>query len=298
MMGKTLDEIVDLKDLQEVLYRLIVAPGGVAEGLAYEIALPAGGLATLIAGDDRMSAVERVEVYANGYFYRLLDVLREDFPATLAIAGDDNFHNLVTGYLIDYPPTEPSIYYAGSNFATYVASHPLLGRWPFLADLARLERATLESFHAADAPALDAGALRAITPAQWPTLSLRAHQATRLLDCAWRVDEVLRAVEDGAAPATIAPPAPAGAGGAIVVWRRATRVAYRVAERGEGEALRLALAAPPGAAPGATFAAICDAIAAAAGGEGAGRDAEDLAASIQRLLACWLADGLLMRSAS
>ncbi len=239
-MGKTLDEIVDLKDLQQVLYRLIVAPGGVAEGLAYEVALPAGGLATLIAGDDRMSAVERVEVYANGYFYCLLDVLREDFPATLAIAGDDNFHNLVTGYLIDYPPTEPSIHHAGTQFRD-IRRQPsaVLGRWPFLADLARLERATLESFHAADAPALDAGALRAITPAQWPALALRAHPATRLVDCAWRVDKVLRAVEDGAAPDDRA--ARAGRRGRCdrrLATRDAGRVSRRGARRGRGFAPR------------------------------------------------------------
>jgi hypothetical protein len=289
---KAIDDSVKLRRLQEILYRLIVAPDGVDEGLAHETALPAGGVLALIAGDARMTAVERVEVYANGYFYRLLDVLKEDFPATLAVVGADNFHNLVTGYLIDYPPTEPSVYHAGRNLATYLIAHPLCGRWPFLADLARLERATLESFHAADAPALEPGALRALAPTQWPALALRAHPATRLVDCAWRVDEVFRAVEDGGGAPTITAPAPPGAGAVIVVWRRDTRVAYRVAERGEGAALRLALAAPPGAAPGTTFGAICDAIAAAA------PDSEDVAALISRLLARWLTDGVLTDSAN
>src|SRR5579863_8392774 len=195
----TMADSLDLKRLQEILYRLIVAPDGVADGLAHETALPAGNLASVIAGDDRMTAVERVGVYANGYFYRLLEVLKEDFPATLAVAGADNFHNLVTGYLIDYPPTEPSIYFAGRNLAAWLGTHPLSARWPWLADLARLERATLESFHAADAPALDTGALQAVPPAAWPVLAIRAHPATRLVESAWRVDEVLRAVEDGAA---------------------------------------------------------------------------------------------------
>jgi hypothetical protein len=212
------DDIDGLRRLQEILYRLIVAPSGVVEGLALETALPMGGVASLIAGDDRMTPIERVEVYANGYFYRLLDVLKEDFPATLAVVGPDNFHNLVTGYLVEYPPTEPSLYYAGRNFADYLSTHPLRERRPFLADLARLERATLESFHAADAPALEADAIRSLAPAAWPALVMRAHPATRLVACAWRVDEVLRAVEDGAAKmTTIAAPAPAGAGAAFVV---------------------------------------------------------------------------------
>lgn len=264
-MDKEQDDGVGLRRIQEILYRLIVAPDGVAKGLAQqEVTMPAGGLAALIAGDDRMTAAERVEIYANGYFFRLLDVLKEDYPATLAVVGADAFHNLATGYLIEYPPTAPSIYHAGSKFADYLGTHPLRARWPYVADLARLERATLESFHAADAPALDAGALRAMAPARWPTLALRAHPATRLVESGWRVDEVARAVADGArAGATIATPAPAGASVAIVVWRRDTRVAYRAAERGEDEALRLVLAA---------------------GGA---------SALINRMLARWLADGLL-----
>jgi hypothetical protein len=320
-MDRTINDIVSLKRAQEILYRLIVAPGGAAEGLAHEAALPTDGLVTLIAEDDRMTAVERVDIYANGYFYRLLDVLKEDYPAMLAVVGAENFHNLATGYLVDYPPTEPSIYYAGSNLAAYLSTHPLRERWPFLADLAALERAILESFHSADALALDADALRTTAPADWPSLVMHAHPATRLVDCAWRVDEVLRAIEDaaaammappasggvkdsaattmvppaqqGAAKTRIAPPAPQGAGGAILVWRRETRVAYRVAGRGEAEALRLALAAPSGA----PFAVICDAIAASlATAEDAALD-EDVAAAINCMLARWLADGLFMRSA-
>ena len=273
----------DLRRLQEIIYRLVVAPGGVTEGLAQESCLPADGLASLVLGDDRMNPIEHVEVYANGYFYRLLEVLGQDFPATSAIVGVDNFHNLVTGYIIEYPPSAPSIDHAGINFGAYLGTHPLLEHWPFLADLARLERATLDSFGAADAPALDADALRALAPAAWPVLALRAHPSTRLVECTWRVDEVLRAVADGADSSAIALPAPLGAGGAIAVWRRNTRVAYRVVEPGEAAALRLALAAS-----GATFAVICEAIAAAAD------QVDDVAALINRMLARWLADGLML----
>ena len=76
----------DLNWVESLLYRLITAPSGVAEGLAQEKSLAHGGLARVIAGDDRLSAEERVDIYANMYFYRILDVLKEDFPATLARA--------------------------------------------------------------------------------------------------------------------------------------------------------------------------------------------------------------------
>ncbi len=273
---------IDLRRLQEIIYRLIVAPTGVAEGLAQETIMSVGGLDRLVAGDDRMTPVERVEIYANGYFYRILDVLKEDYPATLAVAGSDNFHNLATGYLIDYPPTEPSIYFAGRNFAAYLATHPLRERFPYLADLARLERSTLESFHAADATALYADAMRAIPPAEWPALRMRAHPAMRLVESAWRVDRGLRAVEDA-----VAWRPPDRDSVTIVVWRRAARVAYRAAEPAKLEALRLV-----SVDGGTTFAAICEAIAEAAS------ESDDIAALINRLLARWLSDGLLIHAAN
>lgn len=272
---------IDLRRLQEIIYRLIVAPTGVADGLAQETILPVGGLDRLVAGDDRMTPVERVEIYANGYFYRILDVLKEDYPAVLAVVGADNFHNLATGYLIDYPPTEPSIYFAGRNLAAYLATHPLRERLPYLADLARLERSTLESFHAADAKALDADAMRAIPPAGWPALRMRAHPAMRLEESAWRVDRVLRAVED----AVVWRP-PDREPVTIVVWRREARVAYRAAETVERESLRLA-----SVDGGTTFAVICETIAATAG------ESDDVAALINRLLGRWLSDGLLIQAA-
>src|SRR5258707_11424315 len=116
---------VPLKQLQNLLYRLITPDCGVAQGLASERRMPAGGLDAIVLGDDRLSAEERVDIYANMYFYRLLDVLKEDFPATLRVLGDDNFHNLATGYLLEYPPTEPSVMYCGRNLAAFLRNHPL-----------------------------------------------------------------------------------------------------------------------------------------------------------------------------
>ena len=271
---------LDLKRLQELLYRLITAPSGVAEGLARESTLPPGGLDRLIAGDDRMTPAERVEIYATGYFYRILEVLKEDFPATLAVVGADNFHNLVTGYLIDYPPTQPSIYFAGKSFAPFLATHPLRERWPFLADLAMLERATFESFHAADAPALDGDLMRTIPAAAWPALKLRTHPATRLVPSAWRIDRLLRAVADGGAWQI-----PDHEDVAIIVSRRDAGVSWRVTEDTEQPALLLA-----NADGGATFADVCEAIATAT-------HTDDIAALINRLLAGWLRDGLFLRPA-
>lgn len=264
-----------LKELQGLLYRLITAVSGVGEGLAAERGLANGALGAIVLGDERLSAEERVDIYANMYFYRLLEVLKEDFPATLLVLGDDDFHNLVTGYLLEYPPTEPSVYFCGRHLSDYLRAHPQTAA-PFAADLASLERAMVEVFHAADANPLDAESMRMIPPGEWPALELRMPPASRILALEWKVADLVGAVETKRAWES-----PERAAARVLVWRRNARVLYRELEAVEVRALDVA-------SHGATFAEICDLAAADC--------PVDTVAELNRLLARWLQDGVLCRA--
>jgi hypothetical protein len=265
-----------LRDLQSLLYRLITAPSGVAEGLAAEHDLGEGGLDAIVLDDDRLSSEARVDIYANMYFYRILDSLKEDFPATLAVLGDENFHNLVTGYLLEHPPTEPSITHSGSHLAEYLHDHPMREDAPFIADLAKLERATVEVFLGPDAPTLDPDALRAVAVEDWPAMKLTLHPSAEILALDWRVSGLLRAVEDHR------PWNPAEQGAIkVLVWRAKARVFHRDLDPTEANALEAA-------ARSATLAEICEIVAKTAG-------AQDPVATMNQLLSRWLTDNLLTR---
>jgi hypothetical protein len=264
---------VHLEQLEGLLYRLITAVSGVGEGLASERKLPAGGLGAIVLGDDRLSAEARVDIYANMYFYRLLDILKEDFPATHKVLGDDNFHNLATGYLLEYPPTEPSVYHLGRHLADFLRDHPMRENAPFIADLAALERATVEVFQAADARALDAESMRSKPGEEWAGTNLVTHPAVQILSLEWRVAGLLRAVEDQREWS----PVEAGAAD-VIVWRRDSCVFYRELERVEGRAL-------DAASHGATFAEICERVA-------EDSEQQDPIGEINRLLARWLGDAI------
>jgi hypothetical protein len=268
--------VLSLTDLQTLLSRLITAPNGVQEGLAKETTLATGGLATVVVGDQQLSPFERVSIYATAYFYRLLDVFKEDYPATLAVLNDHVFHNLVTGYLISCPPTEPSIFYASRFFPDYLRAHPVRESCPFLADLAALERSIIDVFVMHDAPALGASDMRSIAPGDWPQMVLRTVPAVRILDLEWRVDALLRAVEEGQEWQE-----PVRDGASVMVWRQGPRVTYRGLERAECRALKLAL-------EGTTLTEICDRISADIG------ESQDRAVTIAQLLARWISEGLLV----
>jgi Putative DNA-binding domain len=265
---------VNLRALQDLLYQRITAPHGAANRQSDRCGLSPSVVEALVHGDERLSAAERVGIYADAYFFRLLDCLSEEFPATLVVLGADNFAALVKGYLLMYPPTEPSLLYAGRYLADFLGNHPFAGRWPFIAELARLERAVLDVFHAADAPALGVEALRAVPPGEWPALKLRTHPAVKIVHCKWRSADVLQAVEQGREWND-----PEHEDASVLVWRQNALVHYRTLERLERDALLMVK-------EGAIFAFICEAVAVRA-------EETDHVALLGRLMARWLADGII-----
>jgi hypothetical protein len=273
----------ELAELQSLLYRLITAPAGVEEAARHQRVLGGRAIEAIITGTERFSARDRLGIYANAYVYRLLDIFKEEFPCTYAILGDINFHNLITGYLIEYPPSEPSVLYAGRHLPHYLktTSGPAgvpVARFPFLADVARLERACIEVFHGRDAEALEQTSLRSLTPESWPAFRVRLHPAAQILDLDWPIDVLMTAIKEGR---VWEPPERASA--TILVWRTNSEVHYRPLEPGERAALKTA-------EDGADFASICASLASEV--ETTARVTE-LAAIINRMLTGWLRDGIL-----
>jgi hypothetical protein len=264
-----------LNELQNLLYQRITNFDTTKESLGDERGPAPGVFEALVHGNERLSAAERIDIYANAYFYRLLDCLGEDFPATLAVLGEDNFAALVKEYLLEHPPTEPSILYAALYLADFLNDHPFAERWPFIADLARLERAVLDVFHAADAPALGLETLHAVPSEDWPALKLRTHPAVEIVHSEWRIADLLHTVEQGREWT-----GPEYEEASVLVWRQNALVNYRNLEPVERDALAIV-------SKGASFAAVCEAIATRS-------EEPNRVTLIGQLMARWLADEIIM----
>jgi hypothetical protein len=264
-----------LENLQNLIYRLITAPDGIEQALAAERRLPARGIGAIIRGNERLPSAGRLQIYSDAYFFRLLEVMKEDYPAVLAVLGANDFQSLIRDYLAAHPPHKPSVFYAGEFVADFVQRRFAGGQLDFVSDLARLERALIESFHGPDAAALTADELKEIAPEDWPGLAMRAHPTVIVVRSRWQIAGVRRAID-----AKQEWTEPQHQRSRILVWRQDDVTYYRELEETEYEALDLLC-------EGANFAAICDAVASSQprGGE--------LAATVNRLLYRWLADGVL-----
>src|SRR4029453_357383 len=139
----------------------------------------------LLRGDRGLAPVDRLSVYANAYFGRLCDSLRDDFPALARALGTAAFHDLIKTYLMMHPPTRPSLRHAGAHLAEHLATEPFAAIFtrscPYAADLARFEWAMTEAFYAEDASVLAREQLTAVAPEEWGNLRFEVSRSLQLL---------------------------------------------------------------------------------------------------------------------
>ncbi len=193
-----------LDAVQNLIWKLIRAPEGVEKGLAELTAKgdpAAEQVHKWIVSDDRLSAEGRLDVYANMYFYRLKDVLLEDFPKVAAKLGEERFHNLITDFLLQHPSEHYSLRYLGRPFAAFIAGHSLGGEFPGAADLAALEYALGEAFQAANAPQMERAALADIPQDKWPDVRFTIAPCVQIVQAGCDVDSLWDHPEETAKPA-------------------------------------------------------------------------------------------------
>ncbi len=262
-----------LADVEARFYALVTARESVAATVTAGGAEARRAVEEMVVGDARLPAVARLEIYADMYFVRIRDVLRDEYAKTAAALGAAAFHDVATDYLDACRPRDPSMREVGARLPDFLAAHAAAARRPWLAELARLERARLEMVDGPDAEPLTIEALRARPPAAFATLRLRLVPCHALFPVRHDVAALWRSDD----PAALAPaPAPA----TLLVWRRELEVLHRAVDDEEAAWL------PRLASDEIAFETLCAALA-------IGRSDEAAASRAFQLCGRWTADGLL-----
>ena len=146
----------------------------------------------IIKPNDRLTSVERLEIYNRVYWFRILSALAEDFPGLRAVIGQRNFDKLLVAYLTELPSESFTLRNLGSRLEEWLRKNPKFSpKVERLAlDMVRLEWADIDVFDSASLPKLTEHDLQNL--GEDPVLHLQPH--LRLLDLAYPVDELLLAV--------------------------------------------------------------------------------------------------------
>jgi hypothetical protein len=186
-----------------------------------------------VVAREPLDPLERVEIYARMYLFRLVDALAEDLPLTERLLGHEAFVEQVEHYVRDHPSRGPDIAQVGRQFGPWLRD--VAGLRPDLPDLAMLERARAEVRTELDAPVAGPEALQALSPEALPRARFLFIPAHRVL----RLAHDVRALWDALDQEKAAPQLEPGPT-TLVVWRKEFKVFHTRVSEPEGRALAVA----------------------------------------------------------
>ena len=135
----------------------------------------------LVTGPRGKRAEKRYNVYRNNVTVSLIEALASIFPAVQRITGPDFFRAMARFHIRETPPTSPLLFEYGRDFPAFIDRYDHAQEMPWLGDVASVERAWLDAYHAADAPVLCSEGLASIPPDRLRGLKFKPHPAARVI---------------------------------------------------------------------------------------------------------------------
>jgi Putative DNA-binding domain len=139
---------------------------------------------------DGQAAGRRFDVYRNNVAVSLTEALETAFPVIAKLIGAANFRTLAAVFLRRHPPTSPLMMFYGAEMPEFLAGFEHTSSIGYLPDIARLELALRESYHAADADPIDPAILQSIPPEALTEATVSLAPSLRLIRSRWPVHAI------------------------------------------------------------------------------------------------------------
>jgi hypothetical protein len=178
-----------------------------------------------VVSTPQVSAIDRLEIYRQAYYLRIIEVLQQDYAALNYCMGDQAFYDLATDYIDACPSIFKSIRWYGKKLAQFMQADTRYANQAWLIEMAEFEWLLTESFDATDSAILTIEEMAAIAPETWPHLYLQLHPSLRPLTLEWNtIDnwECYQEENESIAPQKNASPE------SWIIWRKDYEVQFRL----------------------------------------------------------------------
>ena len=182
-----------LADIQKIMAQALMRPltGGDKMQTVWTDGSPTANVAAkFIKPNDRLTSFDRLQIYNQQYWWRLLASFEEDYRGLRAAIGGRKFDRLAVAYIQAYGSQSWTMRNLGIHLEEYLRAHPdLTAPHTALAiDLARVEWARVIAFDGPEKPVIRPESLARI-PADKLRLDLQPY--ITLLELAHPVDDLL-----------------------------------------------------------------------------------------------------------
>lgn len=123
----------------------------------------------------------RFAVYRNNVAVGLTDALEAAFPVIRALVGAEFFRAMAGVFLRAHPPASPLMMFYGAEMPAFLTEFAPVAHLPYLPDVARLELALRESYHATDTTPIIPATFATLPPDRLAATRLRIAPAVRLI---------------------------------------------------------------------------------------------------------------------
>ena len=147
--------------------------------------------AQFIKPNDRLDSFDRLQIYNQQYWWRLLGNFAEDFRGLRAVLGERQFDKLAVAYLDHCGSTSWTLRNLGGRLEEFLRAHPELTtpHAPLALDMVRVEWARVLAFDGEEKPSLVPESIRDIAPG---SLRLGLQPYLVLLELGHPIDGLLR----------------------------------------------------------------------------------------------------------
>jgi hypothetical protein len=144
----------------------------------------------LIAPNAKLTSFERLEIYNQQYWWRLVSLFAEDFPGVCAVVGQRSFDRLTTEYLEECPSQSWNLRNLGARLPAFLEKYPDLvaPHFALALDVARTEWAVTAAYDEAEEEGIDPQQLAMSDPS---TLRLGVQPYLQLLELRYPTDRLL-----------------------------------------------------------------------------------------------------------
>ncbi|MDH7795315.1 MULTISPECIES: DNA-binding domain-containing protein [unclassified Beijerinckia] len=142
---------------------------------------PAAQAPAILKGSGEIGVTHRYTIYRNNVTVSLIEALAAIYPAVQRMTGTDFFRAMARSHVRSSPPRSPLLFEYGRDFPAFIEQYEYARPLPYLADVARIERAWLDAYHAADIDPLQPSVFASLPSDKLADLILTPHPATRII---------------------------------------------------------------------------------------------------------------------
>lgn len=135
-------------------------------------------------------AGRRFDVYRNNVAVSLMEALETAFPVLRKLLGDINFRILAGVFLREHPPSSPVMMFYGAEMPGFLRKFQPTACMGYLPDVARLELALRESYHAAEKEGIAPQELQKMAPEDLMSSKIDLSPALRLVRSEWPIHAI------------------------------------------------------------------------------------------------------------